>query len=123
VLTGGAHTTWDWLTTYRERQLQARFRPKALAVVSPYRAELTRANRLGLFDRGRIQVGAKADLVLFDPQTITDHATYQQPHQLSSGILQVWVNGQQVIHSGRHTGATPGQIVRGPGYLARSDTG
>lgn len=74
------------------------------------------ANRLGLFDRGRIQVGARADLVLFDPHTITDLATFEEPHQLSTGIMHVWVNGQQVIHNGSHTGATPGQIVRGPGY-------
>ncbi len=74
------------------------------------------ANRLGLFDRGRIQIGAKADLVLFDPQTITDHATFEKPHQLSSGIVQVWVNGQRVVQDGQHTGATPGQVVRGPGY-------
>lgn len=76
------------------------------------------ANRLGLFDRGRIQIGAKADLVLFDPKSITDHATFAQPHQLATGILHVWVNGQQVLKNGQHTGATPGQIVRGPGYRA-----
>jgi N-acyl-D-aspartate/D-glutamate deacylase len=74
------------------------------------------ANRLGLFDRGRIQIGAWADLVLFDPQTIADHATFEEPHLLSTGVVQVWVNGQQVIQNGHHTGATPGQIVRGPGY-------
>lgn len=74
------------------------------------------ANRLGLFDRGRIQIGAKADLVLFDPHTITDHATFEKPHQLSTGMVHVWVNGQQVLKDGHHTGATPGQIVRGPGY-------
>lgn len=74
------------------------------------------ANRLGLFDRGRIQIGAKADLVLFDPHTITDHATFEKPHQLSTGMVHVWVNGQQVLKDGHHTGAIPGQIVRGPGY-------
>ncbi len=76
------------------------------------------ANRLGLFDRGRIQMGARADLILFDPQTITDHATFEEPHRLSTGILHVWVNGQQVLKDGQHTGATPGQVVRGPGYRA-----
>lgn len=74
------------------------------------------ANRLSLFERGRIQLGAYADLVLLDPDTVTDHATFEEPHQLSSGIQQVWVNGVQVLENGVHTGATPGQIVRGPGY-------
>ncbi len=78
------------------------------------------ANRLGLFDRGRIQIGAKADLVLFDPHTITDHATFENPHRLSTGVVHVWVNGQQVLKDGHHTGATPGQIVRGPGYRAEA---
>jgi N-acyl-D-aspartate/D-glutamate deacylase len=77
------------------------------------------ANRLGLLDRGRIQIGAWADLVLFDPQTIADHATFEEPHLLSTGVVQVWVNGQQVIQNGHHTGATPGQIVRGPGYRTK----
>lgn len=76
------------------------------------------ANRLGLFDRGRIQMGARADLVLFDPQSITDHATFEEPHRLSTGILRVWVNGQPVLKDGQHTGGTPGRIVRGPGYRA-----
>ncbi len=76
------------------------------------------ANRLGLFDRGRIQMGARADLILFDPQSITDHATFEEPHRLSTGILHVWVNGQRVLKDGEHTGATPGQVVRGPGYRA-----
>ncbi|MER3553632.1 MAG: dihydroorotase [Meiothermus sp.] len=74
------------------------------------------ANRLSLFDRGRIQVGAKADLVLFDPDTISDQATFADPHQLSVGIHSVWVNGKRVLENGQHTGALPGQIVRGPGY-------
>ncbi|WP_337871406.1 D-aminoacylase [Meiothermus sp.] len=78
------------------------------------------ANRLGLFDRGRIHIGAKADLVLFDPHIITDHATFEEPHQLSAGMVHVWVNGQQVLKDGHHTGATPGQIVRGPGYRAQT---
>ncbi|MDX2004627.1 MAG: D-aminoacylase [Meiothermus sp.] len=77
------------------------------------------ANRLNLFDRGRIQLGAMADLVLLDPATVTDHATFDDPHQLSTGIRQVWVNGVRVLEDGQHTGATPGQIVRGAGWKGR----
>lgn len=74
------------------------------------------ANRLSLFDRGRVQEGTKADLVLFDPDTISDKATFEDPHQLSVGVHSVWVNGRRVLEDGKHTGATPGQVVRGPGY-------
>ena len=54
--------------------------------------------------------------MIFDPETIADRATYEKPHQLSVGIKDVFVNGTKVVHDGRHTGAKPGQIVRGPGY-------
>jgi N-acyl-D-amino-acid deacylase len=79
------------------------------------------ANRLCLFDRGRIAPGCKADLVLFDPDTITDRATFEDPHQLSVGVQEVWVNGVRVLEGGQHTGATPGQVVRGPGWRAEQD--
>lgn len=71
------------------------------------------AQRLRITDRGQLRPGAMADLVLFDPQTITDRATFEQPHQLSQGIVGVWVNGTQVWNQQGHTGATPGQVVRG----------
>ena len=74
------------------------------------------ANRLSIRDRGRIEVGCYADLVAFDPATIQDNATFENPHQLSSGVRHVWVNGSRVIHDGVHTGAKPGRFVRGPGY-------
>ncbi|RIH76054.1 D-aminoacylase [Calidithermus terrae] len=74
------------------------------------------ANRLSLFDRGRIAPGCKADLVLFDPDAITDRATFEDPHRLSVGVDAVWVNGVRVLEEGQHTGATPGQVVRGPGW-------
>lgn len=69
------------------------------------------ARTFGLPDRGHIRKGAYADLVLFDPATITDHATYEQPAVLSTGIDDVWVNGVAVIEQGRVTGATPGRAV------------
>src|SRR5579884_1037567 len=71
------------------------------------------AARLHLQDRGLLRPGYYADIVLFDPATITDHATFQNPHQLSTGISDVWVNGTRVVKNGQHTGATPGQIVSG----------
>jgi len=74
------------------------------------------ANRLSLFDRGRIAPGCKADLVLFDPDAISDRATFEDPHRLSVGVHEVWVNGVRVLEDGQHTGATPGQVVRGPGW-------
>ena len=74
------------------------------------------ATRLSLTDRGVLKVGLKADVIVFDPATITDHATFEQPHQLSTGMRDVFVNGVAVVREGRHTGAKPGQVVRGPGY-------
>ncbi len=73
------------------------------------------ANRLSLHDRGLIKEGMFADVVIFDPQTVADRATYEQPHQLSVGIRDVFVNGVAVVRGGAHTGAKPGRIVWGPG--------
>jgi N-acyl-D-amino-acid deacylase len=73
------------------------------------------AGRLGLHDRGLLRPGLAADVVLFDPATIGDRATYAASHQLSVGVRDVWVNGGRVLRDGQHTGATPGRIVDGPG--------
>ncbi|HVO97920.1 MAG TPA: D-aminoacylase [Bryobacteraceae bacterium] len=75
------------------------------------------ARRLSIQDRGVLQEGLWADIAVFDPKTIIDHATYEQPHQLSTGVRYVFVNGVAVVRDGKHTGALPGQIVRGPGYV------
>jgi N-acyl-D-amino-acid deacylase len=75
------------------------------------------ANRLSIKDRGVLREGAFADIVVFDPATVADKATYQQPHQLSVGMHHVFVNGVQVVRDGRHTGAKPGRVVRGPGWV------
>lgn len=66
--------------------------------------------------RGELQEGYFADVVVFDPDTIQDHATFIEPHQYSTGMLHVFVNGDHVIRDGEHTGATPGRVVRGPGW-------
>ena len=71
------------------------------------------ADRLYLRDRGLLREGMKADVVIFDPATVRDHATFDNPHQLSTGIRDVWVNGVPVLRNGMHTGATPGRWVRG----------
>jgi N-acyl-D-aspartate/D-glutamate deacylase len=74
------------------------------------------ADRLSLHDRGLLKPGMYADVVVFDPATIADRATYEQPKQLSVGVRNVWVNGVQVLREGVHTGAKPGRALRGPGY-------
>jgi len=74
------------------------------------------AARLSIADRGLIKEGMKADILVFDPATIKDNATFEKPHQLSTGISTVLVNGVEVIHDGAHTGAKPGQVVRGPAW-------
>jgi N-acyl-D-amino-acid deacylase len=72
------------------------------------------AQQVGITERGSIQVGQYADLVLFDPETIKDHATPEAPHELSVGIEKVWVNGQLVFDGGEVTGKRPGKPVRRP---------
>ena len=74
------------------------------------------ATRLSIHDRGVLKPGLKADIVVFDPNTIIDNATFEKPHQLSTGMKEVFVNGVAVVRDGKHTGAKPGQAVRGPGY-------
>jgi N-acyl-D-amino-acid deacylase len=74
------------------------------------------AENLKIKDRGRIEPGFYGDLAIFDPATIQDHATFEEPHQYSTGMVHVFVNGVAVLQDGEHTGATPGQVVRGPGW-------
>lgn len=77
------------------------------------------AENLRISDRGRLSPGYYADVVVFDPETIQDHATFADPHQYSTGMVHVFVNGEQVLRDGEHTGATPGRVVRGPGWKGR----
>jgi N-acyl-D-aspartate/D-glutamate deacylase len=73
------------------------------------------AQRLGLRDRGVLREGSWADIVIFDPATIVDRATFEDPHQYPSGIEYVLVNGSVVVRHGQHTGARPGRVLYGPG--------
>ena len=72
------------------------------------------ATNLKIRDRGELAAGYFADIVIFNPSTVSDHATFDAPHQYSTGMGHVIVNGEPVIHYGDHTGALPGQVVRGP---------
>ena len=75
------------------------------------------AHRLFIKDRGLLREGFYADIALFDPNTVGDRATFEDPHQISVGMFYVFVNGIAVVKEGKHTGAKPGHIVRGPGYI------
>ena len=81
-----------------------------------YRLSGLPATNLKIRDRGFLREGYYADVVVFDPATIQDHATFEKPHQYSTGVYHVFVNGEQVLKDGEHTGATPGRVVRGPGW-------
>jgi N-acyl-D-amino-acid deacylase len=74
------------------------------------------ASVLGIRERGMLAEGYYADVVIFDPRAIEDHATFAEPHRYSTGVQHVFVNGTQVLRDGRHTGALPGRFVRGPGW-------
>ena len=71
------------------------------------------AANLSLFERGMLKTGDFADVVVFDPATIQDHATYERPHQLATGVDEVWVNGVRALRAGQATGAASGRAVLG----------
>jgi N-acyl-D-amino-acid deacylase len=79
------------------------------------------AENLQIRRRGRLEPGYFADVAVFDPATIADRATFEEPHQLAVGMVHVFVNGEQVVRDGQHTGATPGRVVRGPGWTGWSN--
>ena len=70
------------------------------------------ASNLGIARRGMLRKGYFADVVVFDPRIIQDHATFEKPMQFATGVSEVWVNGVEVIRDGEHTGAKPGRVVR-----------
>jgi len=81
-----------------------------------HRLTMFPASNMKIERRGALKEGYSADVVVFDPAKIQDHSTFEDPHQLSTGMTHVFVNGVQVMRDGEHTGATPGRVVRGPGY-------
>jgi N-acyl-D-amino-acid deacylase len=81
------------------------------------------AQNLSLTDRGLLKKGYYADVVVFDPRTIQDHATFEKPHQYSTGVSEVLVNGRLAIKAGEPTGAKPGRFVRGRGWTGREGRG
>jgi N-acyl-D-amino-acid deacylase len=74
------------------------------------------ASNLKIQKRGALMPGYFGDLAIFDPTKIADHATFENPHQYSTGMVHVFVNGTQVVENGEHTNARPGRVVRGPGW-------
>jgi N-acyl-D-amino-acid deacylase len=74
------------------------------------------ASNLKLVDRGALRPNYFADLAIFDPKTIRDNATFDNPKAYATGMRHVFVNGVQVLKDGEHTGATPGRFVKGPGW-------
>lgn len=87
-----------------------------------YRLTGLPADNLKIKKRGYLETGYHADIVIFDPEKIEDKATFADPHQYAVGVDHVFVNGVQVLKNGEHTGAMPGQVVRGPGFKITDDT-
>ena len=81
------------------------------------------AANIGIRERGQLRAGFFADIVVFDPNAVKDHATFAKPLQYATGVEHVFVNGKQVLKDGEHTGATPGRVVRGPGWTGWKDGG
>ena len=77
------------------------------------------AEKLHIQKRGEIKVGNYADIIIFDPAKVQDHATFEKPHQYATGMIDVFVNGMQVLKDGEHTEAKPGRFVKGPGYVKK----
>ena len=79
------------------------------------------AQSIAIRERGALEAGYFADVVVFDPAAIADHASFAEPHAYSTGVRDVFVNGVQVLRDGEHTGARPGRVVRGPGWTGWSE--
>ena len=85
--------------------------------VAIYKLAKLPAKHLKLEKRGELKVGNFADIVIFDPKTVQDHSTYDQPHQYATGVSDVWINGVQILKNNNHTGATSGKFLKGRGYM------
>ena len=77
------------------------------------------ATNLKLKNRGELKPGYFADIVIFNPDSIADHATFEKPHAYATGVMDVLVNGVQVIKDGEHTGNKPGRFIKGPGWKGK----
>jgi len=77
------------------------------------------ATNMKLQKRGELKVGNYADIVIFDPKGVKDNATFAKPHQYATGMIDVFVNGVQVLKDGEHTNARPGRFIKGPGYKGK----
>lgn len=88
-----------------------------------HKLTLLPAQNLKLHHRGALKTGYQADVIIFDPDRIQDNATYEEPHQLATGMVHVFINGIQVLRDGEHTGELPGRVVRGPGWVGWHDKG
>lgn len=88
-----------------------------------YKLAALPAATLSLIDRGQLRNGSFADIVVFDPATIQDHATYERPHQLATGVEDVWVNGMRALRQGVATGAASGRAVRGRAWTGAGGGG
>ncbi|MGH9160665.1 MAG: N-acyl-D-amino-acid deacylase family protein, partial [Vicinamibacteraceae bacterium] len=97
------------------RELKLLTLPEAVRKMTSMNAE-----KINLADRGVVKTGNWADVTIFDPDTVADKATFEDPHQYPVGIPYVIVNGVLVLDRGRHTGALPGHVLRGPGYRRAS---
>ena len=79
------------------------------------------ANRIGLDERGRIEVGAIADIAVLDAETVIDRATFADPHQYAEGVVHVFVAGQAVLADGVITGSRPGRVLRSASYVEEQE--
>jgi N-acyl-D-aspartate/D-glutamate deacylase len=114
---GRSHPHPRWYGTFPRvlgryvRELKVITLPEAVMKMSSMNAE-----KINIRDRGLLKEGYWADVTVFDPDTVIDRATFEKPHQYPVGIPYVIVNGEVVLDNGKHTGAHPGKVIRGPGY-------
>src|SRR5205823_4901664 len=113
-----------WYGTF-PRVLGRYVREEKLLTLEDAVRKMTSANaaKIRIFDRGLLRPGQWADVTVFNPDTILDRATYEQPHQYATGVEYVIVNGKVVLDRGRHTGARPGAILYGPGRRPTEESG
>jgi N-acyl-D-aspartate/D-glutamate deacylase len=114
---GASHPHPRWYGTFPRvlgryvRELKVITLPEAVMKMTSMNAD-----KLNIPDRGLLKEGYWADVTVFDPNTVIDKATFEKPHQYPVGIPYVIVNGEVVLDNGKHTGAHPGKVIRGPGY-------